>query len=1060
VTGAARLLCATALLLAGTGTAAADGGQLGRVAFRGYDSDDGLAALDVVVGAQDGDGYIWAGSPNGLFRYDGTRFRRFSTEDGLPSTLLTALAVAPDGVLWGATTRGVAYRKGDRFVTIGADVLPVDGMHQVAFDRDGRTWVTSTEGPFVLVAPDRFERPATWPGGDAFGIYLDTDGSMLVGRGSRLLRRRPGGDVFEDVGADFGDTVATILRDRGGRLWLRAGQQLWVQPSAGAAWEERSLLGATILWMNAQMTLSVTGTVLVPTSMGLLELDGDDARFIATDLPDDARSIRSVWLDREGSLWLTSLGLHRELGRGRWRTISTTDGLPSNNIWSVRVLADRRVAVGTERGLVILGGAEVEQVTELPVMGAVEAGSALWVAAGNRMFRYDLATRVLAELGAANNAPRAVTTIVPDGAGWLWFGTEADGLYRIGAGATPADRFEQVPLPDAEVAMVWGIAVDDDRMWVTTGHGLFLREAGAWTRRFTRADGLRDDATTFVIARRDRQVCTSYLVPVGLTCYRYANGRLELVRHLDEASGLTSPITYSMFEDGGGRLWVGGARGVAIVSDDGVEQFTKTSGLPGDDCNANATWIGPEGEVWIGTSSGLGVFATAGYTAATPPVVRFDDVHFGRSGVAEAATATGGARVLSHREARFDLHLSVLSFLDERQLQVQTRLAGYDDEWRDVETFGVRHERLPAGSYELSARARYRGGAWGDVTRAAFVVEPPWWSTWWFRLACIGAGAVLLALVVAAAVRLRSRALTRRNAELQTLVGERTRELVAANQKVAEAEKLSALGRLLAQLSHEINNPLNVIHNNIGPLGEYARTLVGALAEYEALVADPDERAAFAAVRERLELDYVTEDSAAAFAIVEEAIERIAAIHTELKTFMRGEPPPRELVDLEGSVRSTVAMFARALPKVELVCELGLLPRVRVHLGQIQQTLTNLLQNASDAMGKAGRIELRGRVVGDRVELRISDDGPGIPPAVRARIFEPFFTTKEVGQGLGLGLSICREIMVAHGGYLDLDDSVARGACFVLTLPIPSENALPVTPPPAYPAPTPIAVVK
>src|SRR6185503_6660677 len=122
--------------LAGSSAAAAD--RLGHVAFRTYGSDDGLTALDVVAGTQDRDGFVWAASPNGLFRYDGSRFLRFSVEDGLPSTLVTDLAVSPEGVLWGATSRGLFHVERDRFVAVGVGALPLDGMHLLAF-LGGRT---------------------------------------------------------------------------------------------------------------------------------------------------------------------------------------------------------------------------------------------------------------------------------------------------------------------------------------------------------------------------------------------------------------------------------------------------------------------------------------------------------------------------------------------------------------------------------------------------------------------------------------------------------------------------------------------------------------------------------------------------------------------------------------------------------------------------------------------------------------------------------------------------------------------------------------------------------
>jgi signal transduction histidine kinase len=97
----------------------------------------------------------------------------------------------------------------------------------------------------------------------------------------------------------------------------------------------------------------------------------------------------------------------------------------------------------------------------------------------------------------------------------------------------------------------------------------------------------------------------------------------------------------------------------------------------------------------------------------------------------------------------------------------------------------------------------------------------------------------------------------------------------------------------------------------------------------------------------------------------------------------------------------------------------------------------NLLRNAIDALGGTGEVRVCTAVRDGLAELVVADDGPGIPPALRARIFEPFFTTKEVGKGTGLGLAICRQLITEnHGGTLELDESVARGACFRVRLPL------------------------
>ncbi len=1027
-------------VLALTGRVDADAPpRLGHVAFRSYGADDGLTALDVVAGTQDRDGFIWAASPSGLFRFDGARFRRFSTEDGLPSPLVTDLAVGPDGVLWGATSRGLFRQQRERFVGLGTDILPVDGMHLLGFDADGRTWITTTAGPFTEVAPDRFELAAGWPGGEAYGLLVEPDGTMLVGHGRRLLRHPPRGLGYDDVGHDFGATITALQRDGAGRLWIRAGQHLWMQPRADARFEDRSDLGGAQSGpTNVRLALSARGTLLVPTANGLVELDGGRPRLLATDLPADARSIKAVWLDREGSLWLTSLGLHHELGRGRWRTITVADGLPSNNVWSVTGLHDGRLAVGTDGGVALLGAHGIARITDRTVVATLEQpAGVLWIAT-TELQRYDLATGELRTIGPASGLTEgAPTSLAAEPDGTVWVGIDRGGLYRIAPATAP--RVERVTLPGGDGARVWSLAVDGDRLWVTTSRGLVVRADGGW-HLFTHADGLRDDGLTFITVRRDHTVCVSYLAPLGATCLGYAAGHLTDLHDIDEAAGLTSPMPYFLDEDLAGRLWVGGAHGVDVLDQQGVDHFTRGGGAPGDDCNAGASWIAPTGEVWIGTSSGLGVFDGAGYRPAPPPVVALERGLLGRQPLDLTAGRTVDRPTVPYQHGDLDVEFAALTFLDPRQLEYQVKLIGFDEDWRASESHDAHYRRLPAGSYRFAVRARQRGGLWGEPTTFGFVVATPWWRTWWFRTLAV-LGVVGVGVVV---VGWRSRHLIARNLELEALVRDRTHELVEANQRMAQSEKLSALGRLLAQLSHEINNPLNVVHNNLGPLEEYAQTLATAVETCRDLADQPGARAAIDELWARLDLQYVIDDSGPAFASMRHAITRIAAIHAELRTFLRGVPPERELIDLGASVRVTAQMFARSLPDVEIRCDLPPLPAVLVHAGRINQTVTNLLQNAADAMGRRGQIHLTAEVDATHLHLRVADTGPGVPPAVRPRIFEPFFTTKDVGCGLGLGLSICREIVVAHGGTLDVDDGYRGGACFVISLPRPATSRLPV----------------
>jgi CheY-like chemotaxis protein/anti-sigma regulatory factor (Ser/Thr protein kinase) len=117
----------------------------------------------------------------------------------------------------------------------------------------------------------------------------------------------------------------------------------------------------------------------------------------------------------------------------------------------------------------------------------------------------------------------------------------------------------------------------------------------------------------------------------------------------------------------------------------------------------------------------------------------------------------------------------------------------------------------------------------------------------------------------------------------------------------------------------------------------------------------------------------------------------------------------------------------------------GGLPSVMADADQLAQVVMNLVTNADQAIagtGKAGTIRISSRKLGEKVELRIEDDGPGVPAALRARIFDPFFTTKDVGEGTGLGLALCHRVMSALGGRIEVEDRAGGGAVFTMRLPV------------------------
>ncbi|MEO1082915.1 MAG: ATP-binding protein [Acidobacteriota bacterium] len=174
---------------------------------------------------------------------------------------------------------------------------------------------------------------------------------------------------------------------------------------------------------------------------------------------------------------------------------------------------------------------------------------------------------------------------------------------------------------------------------------------------------------------------------------------------------------------------------------------------------------------------------------------------------------------------------------------------------------------------------------------------------------------------------------------------------------------------------------------------------------------------------------------------VRHELERLGRFTREFTSFARLPRPSLRSVDVDRLAADFVGTFEGAWPQLDLEHRPhGELPPVAADRDMLRQVLVNLCDNSAHALDGAGRdrgrVTLRSGVAGDQVWLEVADDGPGVATDLRPRLFEPYVTTRGIGEGMGLGLSICRKILLDHGGDLELRPAGDEGAVFRLTLPI------------------------
>jgi len=265
---------------------------------------------------------------------------------------------------------------------------------------------------------------------------------------------------------------------------------------------------------------------------------------------------------------------------------------------------------------------------------------------------------------------------------------------------------------------------------------------------------------------------------------------------------------------------------------------------------------------------------------------------------------------------------------------------------------------------------------------------------------------------------------------------ERTHQaLKEAQSQLVHSEKLASLGRLLAGVAHELNNPISFIYGNAHALDRYATKFETYFARVEAGAG----REELVALRRELKLDLAVRNVRDAVTGALEGAERVRDIVESLRRLSADGSGRMETFDLV-QIAQTAAHWvikgrASAIP-VEIDAPGPVLAYGRP--GHVQQVVMNLVQNAIDAMENVEnpRLELSISTKGGTAILDVSDVGPGVPEEIMLKIFDPFFTTKPVGQGTGLGLSISYKIMAENGGSLSVANRPGGGARFRLTLPV------------------------
>jgi diguanylate cyclase (GGDEF)-like protein len=749
-----------------------------RYSFRGY--IEGLGNLNIVCLAQDHAGYLWVGTQNGLYRYDGNQFRRYGAEEGLPERMVQNLFVGLDGTLWAGTTSGIYFERRDgKFAEV-----PPPAKHSQFLQRSGTVFasnrpdqvVAATRSGAILLrreAADRWvAQPMNLDTGTVWSVQYGPDGALWYGCDQDLCRLANGKTTRMSAALGLPEEQWTnLLVARSGHIWLRGAVHVGeLSPGAGH-FELHDLPGKIKSEPYPALTEDVQGRVLTSQGPSLALWEKDHWRMVTERNGLSRFELQALFVDREGSVWLGVVGhgLLRWVGQDRWEGYTAADGLSDDLVWASVRDHQGRLWIGTESGLDWVpaagntpkvwraAGSQIARVLALEV----STDGAIWVGSlAGSLTRIDPAT-----LASTQWKTPGVYGILAQGAHRIWIATRG-GLYSLDPQSQqktprlvddpviphPRERFTDLTLDSAGT------------LWAASDQGLFCMDGKGWHRIDPGIFSVSPD----LIAADKKGNLWAAGPSQDLMRLRVSGNRIVEVERIRRPPLLSEQVV-SLMVDHRGWVWLGQDAGLSVYDGRTWRSFTEDDGLIWNDTDSFALNEDPNGSIWIGTSGGLShLIEPQTVPAGSPPSPGFSQVTYGTTALDNGATVRWSPSTLA-------ISMALLSFKSTQDVGIRYRLIGEQgSEWEETRVMDVYYRHLAPGNYRFEAVAVDAArGTTSPVAVFSFRITPQWWQNHFLQ-----AGLVLLAILLVMLVwRRRIGQLLRQKRQLEEAVKVRTADL-------------------------------------------------------------------------------------------------------------------------------------------------------------------------------------------------------------------------------------------------------------------------------------------
>jgi PAS domain S-box-containing protein len=757
-----------------------------------WGTERGMPQNSVLTLLQTRDGYIWAGTEEGLVRFDGARFQVFDkTNSALRRNYVHTLCETRDGSLWiGTFGGGLTRLKDGQFTTYtNAAGLAMNQVRTLAEGRDGSLWI-GLEGAGISQFKDgQFTLPLSrelLPPGIIRALLEDRQGNLWLGTTNGLVKwNQQGRKLYTTAEGLPSDSVRALYEDSRGQLWIGTSNGFaLLHEERLTAWVAGKELPRSLRSVSGILEDSHQNLWLAAPGVGLLRYRAGKFASYSPQNGAPNSQIENVIEDREGNLWFSAIGLGLcKLSDARFTMIGKPEGLSSDLIRAIQETRDGSVWLATAGG-----------------------GLNRWRAGRNEVFAGELANQAVLSLHEGRDGSlwlgtsagevkryqegrfttwdhrhglhaEMISSLAETPDGTLWIGSSISGLHSLKNGRITAVK----PGPEVLSDTIYTLQVGrEGALWIGTNRGLLQYRAGQFTK-YGASVGLPETAVNAIFEDAEGRL---WVGTNGAGLYRLSAGWAIFVT---TQQGLFDDTIWAILADGAGSLWLSSNRGIARLSQQELNAYAagqrstirsvvygQADGMRNHECNGQSNPVGfrtRDGRLWFATIRGAAIIDPA-HLKSNPlaPPVLIEQLLVGKRAhpLQAALELAPGSRDLA-------IHYTALSFVVPEAVRFRYILEGYDPGWEDVGSRRVAYyNQLPPGRYRFRVQARNNDGVWNESGAALeFQLLPRFWQTWWFFAACALAA---LGLVIVG-YRWRLRQLHEREETLKHKVAERTQEL-------------------------------------------------------------------------------------------------------------------------------------------------------------------------------------------------------------------------------------------------------------------------------------------